>query len=508
VFTAINGTGDHEMEEDCAELLAYEEFHDRNPLPPNYKKRMRMLMHYDVSTNPFFASVRLHSHSRGQTPLRTRANTAWSEAGSTTPGSIPPTPKTRALCLTKSYDKVNNVLFTARDVLRAEVRRSTSDEITKRSASKLLDKAKFGTYDPYHTAQNIRLSDGNHCARRVSLVNRTSPSAEAGSTSHPMNSISSCSTRSSLVVMRNAYVYFEYFIKSNRSPSMTMTQNQPKSFSTPSSQPPLGQIDSQPTDDVRNSPPSPLPIPSIHSPTRRYHGDAPAVYLGIASCDFPLHGGVPVGLSDKSLSISPNGYVNISSGSTQLIDDSEHGSNPLDYNFVKSYPIQAQVSSGDRIGMLLYLSSPTSEEDHIFTPMPNQRYDGGESQPENHQTDQSLRLSRSSGSWSSLGLSVNQAVPMNEAIADAIHEGETFEININLNGYPIELPWDAQAQLADIAWGGNSLYPTVSFMDCRTSVWSGFSVDDVVHRDRKSIGAPPGVVVYCLDGSVLLGQDE
>jgi hypothetical protein len=503
VFTAINGSRDREMEEDCAELLTYEEFHDRNPLPPNYRKRMRMLMHYDVSTNPFFASVRLHSHSRGQTPLRTRANTAWSEAESATPGSIPPSPNLRAICMTQSYDKVNNVLFTARDVLRAEVRRSTSDDYTKQAASKLLDKGKFGTYDPYHTAQNIRLSDGNHCARRVSLVNRTSP--EFASSPHPLNSISSSSTRSSLSIMRNAYVYFEYFIKSGRSPSMTMIQNHPKSFSTPCTQPPLGQTDSQRNDDARNSPPSPLPIPSVHSPSRRYHGDTPTVYLGIASCDFPLHGGVPVGLSDKSISISPNGFVNISSGPTLLVDDSEHGSNPLDY-LVKSYPIHAHISSGDRIGMLLYLSSPVPEES-ICTPMESRRYDGGDGQHQSSsQTDQSLR--RSSSSWSSLGLPFNQIAPMNESTTDEINEGETFEINLNLNGYPIELPWDAQAQLADIAWGGNSLYPTVSFMDSGTSVWSGFSADDIIHRDRKSIGAPPGVVVYCLDGSVLLGQDE
>lgn len=480
------------MEDDYAELLAYEEFQD--PLPPNYKKRMRMLMHYDVSTNPFLASVRLHSHSRGQTPMRTRANTAWSEAGSTTPGSIPPSPNLRALCLTKSYDKVNNVLFTARDVLRAEARRSTSDYVATRTASKLLDKGKFGTYDPYHTAQNIRLTDGNHCARRVSLVNRTSPSTESGSTPHAMNSISSCSTRSSLLIMRNVYVYFEYFIKSNRSPSVVMTQNQPNSISAPCSQP-IGPIDSQVGDDAHN-----VPIPSVHSPTRRYHGDAPAVYLGIASCDFPLHGGVPVGLSDKSISISLDGHVNISSGSMQSMDDSENG-NSFDYT-VKSYPIQAQVSSGDRIGIMLYLSSPTPE-DNIFTPLPNQ---SGGDDPE--KADQSLRLSRSSGSWSSLGLSLNQNAPINEDAANSMGDGETFEINLNLNGYPIELPWDAQAQLADITWGGSPLYPTVSFMDCGTSVWSGFSADDVVNRDRRSIGAPPGVAVYCLDGSILLGEHE
>jgi hypothetical protein len=33
-------------------------------------------------------------------------------------------------------------------------------------------------------------------------------------------------------------------------------------------------------------------------------------------------------------------------------------------------------------------------------------------------------------------------------------------------------------------------------------------VDDVECRSREAIGAPPGVCVYCLDGSVLLDEDE
>jgi hypothetical protein len=36
----------------------------------------------------------------------------------------------------------------------------------------------------------------------------------------------------------------------------------------------------------------------------------------------------------------------------------------------------------------------------------------------------------------------------------------------------------------------------------------GFCVDDVECRSREAIGAPPGVCVYCLDGSVLLDEDE
>jgi hypothetical protein len=479
IFTAINGSAEREMEEeDCAEVILYEEFQDRNPLHPSLKKRMRMMMHYDVSSNPFFASVRLHSHSRGQTPLRTRANTEWSEARSTTPGSFPPSPKLRAVCLGRSYDKVNNVIYTARDKLRLEARRSNSNDFTRLPVSRLITNEKFGTYDPFHTAQNIRLTNGNHCARRLS-INHSSPNSE------PTSSMASCSTRSALSIMRNAYVYIEYFVKATRSPTASSsTHDQRNSFS--SSTP----FDELPPMDAHSD------LLPLDSPTRRANDNEAGVCLGIAACDFPLHGGVPVGLSDKSVSISLNGFVNVSSGPTQIPDDSEHG-NTFDY-FVKSYPIQAQVSSGDRIGMLLFFSSPSLDHE-LLGPVAQHPV----TRLEEMDIPQEDEHPQPCASWDSMGLPYDD-----HEKSHPMSEGETFEIVFNLNGYPIELPWEARNHLADIVWGESSFYPTVSFLDPGMSVWSGYCSDDVVHRDRKSIGAPEGVVVYCLDGSVLLEKDE
>jgi hypothetical protein len=45
------------------------------------------------------------------------------------------------------------------------------------------------------------------------------------------------------------------------------------------------------------------------------------------------------------------------------------------------------------------------------------------------------------------------------------------------------------------------------FIRC-CALQGGFCVDDVQYRSRDAIGAPPGVCVYCLDGSILLGEDE
>lgn len=131
---------------------------------------------------------------------------------------------------------------------------------------------------------------------------------------------------------------------------------------------------------------------------------------------------------------------------------------------------------------------------------------------------------KSSDSWSSFGaissfdstsqnISKNLTNTTNDVVVDEIQlqrelMNETFEIKFNLNGHPISLPWGAQSHIGDVYWGDTSLYPTVSLLDEGMSVWSGFSVDDVVYRDRKSIGAPDNVTVYCLDGSVLLEKDD
>jgi hypothetical protein len=47
------------------------------------------------------------------------------------------------------------------------------------------------------------------------------------------------------------------------------------------------------------------------------------------------------------------------------------------------------------------------------------------------------------------------------------------------------------------------LYATVSLHSPATSVMCRFSAEDVVATDRANIGAPAGVTVYAVDGSVV-----
>eukprot|EP00605_Chrysophyceae_sp_TOSAG23-4_P003022 GSChrysophyteH1.ASY1.ANO1.3327.1 assembled CDS len=50
------------------------------------------------------------------------------------------------------------------------------------------------------------------------------------------------------------------------------------------------------------------------------------------------------------------------------------------------------------------------------------------------------------------------------------------------------------------------LYPTVSLVSPNTRVWCRFANDDILCRNRTLIGAPTEEKVYCLDGSLLLGE--
>jgi hypothetical protein len=52
------------------------------------------------------------------------------------------------------------------------------------------------------------------------------------------------------------------------------------------------------------------------------------------------------------------------------------------------------------------------------------------------------------------------------------------------------------------------LYPTVTLQSAATGVLCRFSSEDIIATTRESIGAPPGVAVYAVDGSVILEEKE
>jgi hypothetical protein len=79
---------------------------------------------------------------------------------------------------------------------------------------------------------------------------------------------------------------------------------------------------------------------------------------------------------------------------------------------------------------------------------------------------------------------------------------------LNVNGVPAHFPSQAINLASDIAALNAPLYPTVSLLSEDTRVWCRFCEADIVYRSRYAIGAPPHAKVYCLDGSLLLDEDD
>lgn len=75
-------------------------------------------------------------------------------------------------------------------------------------------------------------------------------------------------------------------------------------------------------------------------------------------------------------------------------------------------------------------------------------------------------------------------------------------VQFNVNGRPadFELPEAILRKLTE----AEDLFPSVSVLSEGTRVWCRFCEADILYRSRRSIGAPGGVKIYCLDGSKLL----
>jgi hypothetical protein len=69
----------------------------------------------------------------------------------------------------------------------------------------------------------------------------------------------------------------------------------------------------------------------------------------------------------------------------------------------------------------------------------------------------------------------------------------------------LELPMPTLTLLVPSA---EDLYPTVTLQSPATSVVCRFSSEDVMATTREMIGAPPGIAVYAIDGSVILTEYE
>lgn len=86
-------------------------------------------------------------------------------------------------------------------------------------------------------------------------------------------------------------------------------------------------------------------------------------------------------------------------------------------------------------------------------------------------------------------------------------------LQINVNGKLVPSPHHVQRELAEnsVFCDGSSslaLHPCVSLRSEDTRIWCRFNEGDAVCRSRGMIGAPADVRVYCLDGTLLIGEND
>ena len=115
---------------------------------------------------------------------------------------------------------------------------------------------------------------------------------------------------------------------------------------------------------------------------------------------------------------------------------------------------------------------------------------------------------RSSGSGSTLASPLHALDPSAPTPAPESSVPTPFVLNFAINGRPAatHLGPEAAEAMSAVSSGDSPLFPTISLLSQDTRVWCRFCEADIVYRSRAALGAPPGVRVYCLDGSLLLDE--
>lgn len=184
-----------------SELLEYEELEDVYHQDLS-RRVMRKVMHHSIPSNPFKATVLVHSagptsayekedHDLLMSKRREQAIVSIFDKYS--PASFPSTPFSRANIMSRTEEKTNTLMFVARDILRLEAQSASVDEYSRKVAKHAKSSGQHAVFDPTQSSSGIVLSCGNHCALKVGK----------GLCS---------STRTMVSIPQNRYVYLEFSI--------------------------------------------------------------------------------------------------------------------------------------------------------------------------------------------------------------------------------------------------------------------------------------------------------
>eukprot|EP01038_Epipyxis_sp_PR26KG_P006191 gene6191-8527_t len=380
---------------ELSELLFYEEIEDETANDNNNQVFMPYrTMHNYIPLNPFKATVRIHhiprDHSRGMIGSETGGGTDTQDSLSyldgVSPASYPSTPFSRSYLMNKFSERVDSVMFSARDRLRLEAQSVSHDRYSRMAAMEAQNSGQFAVFDPKQTSSGIALSCGNHCAVKVGKG-------------------LCCCSRSMMPIRVNNYVYMEF--------SVTVSNDQ-----------------------------------------------IPTLGIGLTPPDCPLN--VMVGSWQRSVGIYSDGQLLVGS----------HWYSSLS---------GAKLHAGSTIGMLVYIpsndkqyESEASNDDNIIM------------QENKSENGNIFNSNDSNGSILS----------------------KSVILRINIDGVLVKYGANVAESINDLCSFNAVQYPTVSIFSENTRVWCRLCAADIVYRSRESIGAPNNSRIYCLDGSLLLDEND
>jgi hypothetical protein len=385
------------------------------------RTKMTRVMHNYVPPNTFRATVR--SRSSFTIPSITTLTDESDEPVLYSPSSFPSTPYSLAKVMSRSSDRVDNVMYIARDKLRLAESYSSDDAICRSVAREAKQSSSNGVaFDPSFVSNGLYLSSGNHCAQKLGR-----------------GICNSC--RAALPVLPNVFIYFEISIMTS--------------------------VDT----DLDN-----------------------CIAIGLAPPGCPVN--VVCGTWGQSIGLNSDGSVLIAS---------RWSSNLANTRF----------EPGSTIGVLVKLA-PTI----TINAKPEQKddIDDGDGSTDSSDDDLYIQTNPLSAIFAIgrlLGFNKQEdavAEAVEEESSDLKQEGSpimTPFIAFNINGTVLQFPDSvAESFRSELRELNPPLYPTVSLLAERTKVWCRFDKADIVYKSRQNIGAPKNVRVYCLDGSLLLNEND
>jgi hypothetical protein len=550
---------------DLSELLNYEELEDENPPEISTQRRMRRVMHHYVPPNPFRATIRVRgtpttsamisptslsflSGDRSVSGLESVV-TDYMEADS--PASFPSTPFSRARVMSRCYERVDSLMFAARDKLRLEAQSASRDAYSRSAAIKARSDGQYAVFDARQASDGLALTCGNHCAMKVGKG-------------------VCCSCRAMMPVPVNTLVYMEFSVTVSGAqipsiavglgppdaPLNVMIGSWPCSVGLYSD----GQllIDSRWFQSVSNNNGNLNPgttvgflvyLPDSSAPTRRtssegtsdneqdgYEKDsnssnsitpsssisnALVALLSTTSANFSKTSSTPS--LAKNIS-TPLSKANSSSHLDKTATASNLNSSPseemLKSNSSSIFPTSvlsllglsnnnsdSKTNSPIRTKKELSKSNSTSVLNSLFQ-------SGAKSAEPDKESPQNLSDSSNNLKMEETVVGVcNLTGNPNDSTSNKFKDKKQdkklpFIMTIHVNGARREYAQPAMDAAQEIVSLRAPLYPTVSLISENTRVWCRFCEADIVYRSRQAMGAPAGCRVYCLDGSLLLDETD